>query len=167
MNAFVISIDPGSSGAIAIQDAGLTRILAIHKIPMQAMIKGGSKGSKEVCLPALRAILEPYATPGTVAALEVAIGMGPRSSKAGIRTMGVNYGRLIASLSFLGVPYHEMMPAEWKKALGLSSDKGQSLAMVAQLYPAQTELIGKDDDKAEAVLIAHAARRAGYLHTQT
>lgn len=41
----------------------------------------------------------------------------------------------------------------WKKALGLSFAEGQSLALVAQLHPTQTYQIGKDDDKAEAVLL--------------
>lgn len=164
MNAFVISIDPGSSGAIAIQEPSLGRIVAVHPIPMQPMLKGGGKTSKEVCIPKLRLILEPYAVPGTVAVLEVAIAMGRFASKSGIRTTGVNYGRLIASLIFLGIPYHEMMPAEWKKVMGLSKDKKESLAMLAQLYPSQHAEIGNDDDKAEAVLIAHAARRAGYIH---
>lgn len=63
----------------------------------------------------------------------------------------------------LKIPYHEVRPAIWKKALGLTSKKKDSITACRQLFPL-LELVPtgcriEHDGIAEALLIAEWARR--------
>jgi hypothetical protein len=48
-------------------------------------------------------------------------------------------------------------PAKWKKALGLSADKGASRRRAIELWPERAQWFArvKDDGRAEAALIAY------------
>jgi hypothetical protein len=86
--------------------------------------------------------------------------------KQGI-TSAFNYGNHFGTFEDAGVwleiPYIEVRPAEWKKALGLNSDKVNSNMMCKRMFPyvnlippgCRTEY----DGISEAVLIAEWARR--------
>ena len=50
-------------------------------------------------------------------------------------------------------------PQVWKKAMGVTSDKNDSLAAARIAFPQATLLLKKDHGKAEALLIADYARR--------
>lgn len=63
----------------------------------------------------------------------------------------------------LKIPYHEVRPAIWKKTLGLTSKKKDSITACRQLFPL-LELVPpgcrtEHDGIAEALLIAEWARR--------
>jgi crossover junction endodeoxyribonuclease RuvC len=52
-----------------------------------------------------------------------------------------------------------VIPQVWKKAMGLTRDKNESLAAARIAFPTATLLLKKDHGKAEALLIAEYARR--------
>jgi len=56
-----------------------------------------------------------------------------------------------------GIPVRWVSPAKWKRALGLSADKGASRRRAIELWPAQSAMFArvKDDGRAEAALIAY------------
>lgn len=65
----------------------------------------------------------------------------------------LNYGRLTACFDVWG----EVTPALWKKQMGLSSDKTDSLDKARTLFPDLSSLLNrkKDHNRAEALLIGH------------
>lgn len=152
----IIGIDPGKHGAVAIYDAEKRDLVAIFDLPTRKQGKGGSATGLMVCPLQLRSALTPYITPGTVAAVEVAIIKPPQKLTAA-RTIGLNYGILLATLAMLGVGVREMAPHEWKKRLGLDDDKAASTSLAISLYPTHIESLSKRHDRAEAALIARAA----------
>jgi len=56
-----------------------------------------------------------------------------------------------------GIPVRWVSASKWKRALGLSADKGASRRRATELWPAQSAMFArvKDDGRAEAALIAY------------
>ena len=78
------------------------------------------------------------------------------SAKSAMTTF-FNYGRLTACFESWG----EIDASVWKKQLGLSQDKQESLDMARELFPHLASLLErvKDHGRAEALLIAHWFKR--------
>lgn len=66
------------------------------------------------------------------------------------------YGTLIGALQWRDIPFQEITPAKWKKAMNLSSSKSASREKASQAFPEQAPMFkrAKDDGRAEASLIA-------------
>lgn len=76
---------------------------------------------------------------------------------------GVHFGTFEDAAIHLGIPYVEVRPHIWKKAMGLTSRKRDSIAACRRLFPI-VDLVppgcrAEHDGIAEALLIAEWARR--------
>lgn len=91
---------------------------------------------------------------------------GRKQGIQGIFTFGLRTGAVIATLQIRGIPFDQVLPAVWKKATGVTSDKKTSLAAARQIWPASAHLFTrvKDEARAEAALIARYGRLASYSH---
>jgi hypothetical protein len=157
---YYIGIDPGVHGAVAILDKQLN-IIAVHDLPTRPQGLGGAKNSKRVCTLKFTEILKPYAVAGTAAIVEVAIVKPPMKLVAS-KTIGMNYGFVVAALELLGIAVHERSPSVWKRVLNLSDDKDASISLCTSLYPRDLHQFTRHD-RAEAILIPRAALRNGVL----
>lgn len=158
----LIGIDPGIHGAIAVLDSTGREVIALHDLPTRKQGKGGGRTSMFICALSLTDLLRPHLEGGAVAAIEVAI-VKPPMKLIAARTLGMNYGVVLAVLAGLGIGVQEMMPADWKKRMGLSDDKTASDSLALTLYPSARALLTRHD-RAEAVLIARASTvHAGVL----
>ena len=72
---------------------------------------------------------------------------------------GMAFGAAIAMAERFNCPWHFVTPQMWKKDLGLTSDKDESLAMARDLFPIAPLTRKKDGGRAEALLIAEWLRR--------
>lgn len=72
---------------------------------------------------------------------------------------GVAFGGAIALAQRFKSPWGMVRPQVWKKAMGLSSDKTQSLYMARELWPEAPLSRVKDNGRAEALLISEYWRR--------
>jgi len=152
MSKYFIGIDPGMKGAIAIiKDAALitAKVLPTHTIwghtvidpiALKRIIDESVDGFYQNC----------YALSEKV-----------NSHKQG-RTSAFGFGA--NSLGLINLFYAwginvipPVAPNAWKKEMGLSADKEKSIAMAKTLYPTWCEVIGKNDNIAEAILIATIA----------
>lgn len=85
--------------------------------------------------------------------------------KQGVSTtfkFGKSFGIAIGVVGGLGIPMHRMRPQAWKKEVGLSGrGKDASRFRATELWPSWADAwkLKKQDGKAEAGLIAEAARR--------
>lgn len=158
-----LGIDPGASGAIASIDRESGALLSVFDLPylgkevdasyLSTLLLGLPEGST--------AILEVQQPQGR--AVRTASGQWSTTMSAGsTATMMMAYGALIASLAICQVRVVRVSPSVWKKAMGLSTDKGQSLRMARELWPSADVFTGPrgggKDGRAEAALLAEHGR---------
>lgn len=89
--------------------------------------------------------------------LEVCIEAVHAMPKQGVSStfkFGVSYGCMLALADRLSSPTHLVTPQKWKKDLGLSRDKEDSLRMARLLFPNAPLARKKDNGRAEALLLA-------------
>jgi hypothetical protein len=87
----------------------------------------------------------------------------PKQGIVGAFRYGAHFGMFATVAIMLRVPYHEVHPTIWKKALGLSSNKLDSITACRRLFPT-VELVPdgcrkEHDGIGEALLIAQWARQ--------
>ena len=150
---YILGIDPGFSGAIAVLDPDL-KIDFVMDMPI---IKVGKK--RELDEAKLGSIFKMWHGKDITVGLEKSQTM----PNQGV----VSSGRYMASYGFLrglcvgnGIPYHLIQPQSWKKAMmpDMGREKGASIQKVTQLYPDLSLTRVKDHGIADAVLIARYLR---------
>lgn len=152
--SFIIGVDPGASGAIAIlEDNGqLVQVFDMPSVELQ--VRG--KAKRRVAPEMLASELRLYNVQGTVAVVEQVSAM-PGQGVSSMFAFGQAYGLVLGVLAGLWIPTSTVTPSAWKKALKLNTGKDAARAKAAQLWPAQASEFKrvKDDGRAEAALIAH------------
>lgn len=178
-----IGIDPGTrNGAIAIVDGNM-KILYLAKAPCYSLdIKSKrvkSKLNKETGeyettykqrtwtdFKAMREIFLPYTKKDILYTIEKVHAMtGEKEASSFVfgNSLGVFQG-LYALLN--PIEFYEPTPQEWKKELGLNSDKGLSKDLAEDIFEVNLKDYlkrGKTDDVAEALLLAFYGLRQYYL----
>lgn len=147
MSRYVLGVDPGLSGALALLDPD-GRFMWVQDMPAVAgvvsgvlvadMLSGeGHEGYRQAVIENVHAMPE----------------QGVTSTFKFGRSLGVVEGVITANRW----PVVYVTPARWKKALGLSADKGASRRRAIELWPEHAHLFErvKDDGRAEAALLAH------------
>lgn len=138
-----VGVDPGITGAIALVTPD-GELADVFDMPVVA---------GQVC-PQLLGTLECWDNGqyGTVVieAVHAMPGQGVSSMHKFGRSVGIVEG------VFWRRPVEYVSPAKWKKALGLSKDKGASRRRAIELWPGHADKFAraKDDGRAEAALIA-------------
>lgn len=154
--SFVIGIDPGAGGAVAIlEDTG--KLVMVFDMPAVEIVSGG-KAKRRVSPEMLAAELRLYAQQDAVAYIEQ-VGAMPGQGVSSMFAFGEAFGLAKGVLAGLGVPVQTVPPAKWKRALNLNAGKDAARAKAAQVWPAHAGEFKrvKDDGKAEAALIARWA----------
>lgn len=154
----VIGVDPGFSGGIAFLYDDNT--LQVHDMPT----KQKKNGKREVDAGALADLVYLFRTSRAVAFVEEVGGMTYVDKRGEVRgqgsaasfAFGKATGVVIGVLAANGIPTLPLFPSVWKPALGLSSNKAQSVARAVFLFPANAASFGrlKDDGRAEAAIMA-------------
>lgn len=155
--SFIIGIDPGAAGAIAIlEDTG--KLVHVFEMPAVEVIVGG-KAKRRVSPEMLAAELELYAYQGAKAIIEQVNAM-PGQGVTSMFAFGESFGLAKGVLAGLKIPTSTVTPGKWKKALQLNAGKDGSRAKAAQIWPEHAGEFKrvKDDGKAEACLIAYWGR---------
>lgn len=152
--SFIIGVDPGASGAVAIlEDTG--QLVQVFDMPA-VEIQVGGKAKRRVAPEMLASELRLYNVHGTVAVVEQ-VSARPGQGVSSMFAFGQAYGLVLGVLAGLWIPTKTVTPSAWKKALKLNTGKDAARAKAAQLWP---QMAGefkrvKDDGRAEAALIAN------------
>lgn len=142
-----IGIDPGLYGAVGVLTENGPAVF-----DMPTILKGASGTVKfEIDAGALHRIISPYT--GARAALE-RVSSRPENAGASVFSLGDSYGVARAILASTNCATTYVTPQAWKKHFKLTSDKEESRAMAARLYPTVDLHLKKYADRAEALLIA-------------
>jgi crossover junction endodeoxyribonuclease RuvC len=152
--SFIIGIDPGAGGAVAILERNGT-LVQVFEMPAVEVVVGG-KAKRRVSPEMLAAELRMYNVPGTVAIIEQ-VGAMPGQGVSSMFAFGEAFGLAKGVLAGMSIPFQSVTPGKWKKALNLNAGKDGARAKAAALWP---DMAGefrrvKDDGKAEAALIGH------------
>ena len=147
----VLGIDPGLTGALGvIADCG--EFLGVHDLPVirdhnLAWIDGDL----------LRSMILGYH--GTKRVVIERVSAMPKQGVSSSFQFGVGFGSILGVVQSLGIPIELVRPAQWKRALGLSSDKHASLHKARLQFPAAELTLAKHDGRAEALLVAYWSLR--------
>lgn len=141
---FYIGIDPGLGGGIA--------VLTGHGCVVEATRMPVTEAD-------VLALLKPYEHAGR-AVLELVHAM-PKQGVVSSFTFGKGYGGLRMALAACSIPFDEVTPQRWQKAMGCRTkgDKNVSKRRAQELFPAQkvTHAI------ADSLLIAEYGRRQQFV----
>lgn len=151
----VVGIDPGKGGAIAALDSyGV--LLTVDDMPVTGKVVNGALVNELLGNHATTARYNLLGDTEPVVVIEDVHSMpkqGVASSFSFGRSLGVVEGVALGR----GCSVRYVSPARWKRALGLTADKGASRRRATELWPTKAALFArvKDDGRAEAALIAH------------
>ena len=143
MRNMIIGIDPGNTGAVSLL---LNDNLTIFDIPLKKQM---NKTHVLLDLKIIRFCI-----------IEEVHSM-PRDGVTSAFTFGLHYGKLLGVLDSLDIPTLRVPPNNWKVALGLSTNKKDSLDLAKITFPEYKELFlrKRDDGRAESALIAYYAQK--------
>lgn len=150
---FVIGIDPGLTGAIAILSRVCPPPPEVHDMPVIAYGKTGFV-KRAVDLPALAALLAPYSVIATARAFMERVSAFPGQGVGSMFSLGMSYWGVAGVLAGLKIPLQLVGPQEWKRHYGIEKDKEKSRALARRHYPTLDLWRKKDHNRAEALLIA-------------
>ena len=153
---YLIGIDPGVSGAIAIFTSEGT-LLHVFDAPTVQM-KVGKAVKRRISPELLVSLLQPYAD---ASAWVEQVSARPGQGVSSMFAFGESYGLVKGVLAGLQIQTNTVTPNAWKKAMQLNAGKDASRAKAAQMWPQLCESFArvKDDGRAEAALIAEYGRR--------
>lgn len=124
---WVVGIDPGKSGGVAIGDAE-TRRVSVFKMPLL--------GDEIDSLSIFRRI-QKLGSPKKVRVVVEKVSSMPHQGVTSTFTFGKGCGKILATLEILEVSYRLVLPPAWKKIVlaGTAKDKNAAIEYVARTYP--------------------------------
>ena len=154
--SYVIGIDPGISGAIAIFEDG--KLDAVIDMPTLEVDSGKTK-KRHISAIGLVRILETWTlvSDGQAHIVIEKVGAMPGQGVTSMFNFGRSAGIIEGVVAALQRPYTYVIPAAWTKAVGRAAGKDASRMRAMELFPAKADLFkrAKDDGRADAALIAY------------
>jgi len=154
---YLIGIDPGLAGAIAVLDAHGTLEALADTPTLTLKVQRGTRQVYDV--PGMAALLRPYGGQQCHVYIEESQPM-PGQGTRSMFTIGFGYGLWIGLLTTLALPYTPIRPGIWKRTLGLGKDKEAARVRAMQLYPGADLRRKRDHGRAEALLLVSYGLRA-------
>ena len=174
--SIIIGVDTGLHGYIAAVDAGNNKILETNSMPIaltttppvkrrDGFYKNGNKKWKTIKPANTKRYLDIQGLFELISKLDKEYDVSSciiedqfhntrgRMGQKGLKTIYANFGATKAScICSLGSSrVHLIQPKKWKKELGLTKNKQDSIDLVEEIFG----IVCLTDDEAEAILIAH------------
>lgn len=152
MSKYVIGIDPGVRGAMAVVDLKTKQLVEVQDMPW---VNDPVLGRKRPSAPELEQFFSQYAHTCDRVVIEHVHSM-PRMRVQSIFSFGFNVGYLHAMLDAFFFTKVMVDPAVWKLSYGLSNEKRHSIQAANKYFPGTVFFTKeKHDGRAEAALLAH------------
>lgn len=151
---FIIGVDPGASGAVAILNADTKELIQVFDMPSVELSVSG-KAKRRVSPELLAAELRMYAEDVRCAFVEQVSAM-PGQGVSSMFAFGQAFGIVLGVMAGLGIPVVTVPPVRWKRDTGLNSGKDASRQKACSAFPLHAKEFARvrDDGRAESVLIA-------------
>jgi crossover junction endodeoxyribonuclease RuvC len=152
---YVIGIDPGISGAIAIFEDG--KLDTIHDMPTLKIASGKTMKSHISAIGLVRILETSALVHGSAHIVIEKVGAMPGQGVTSMFNFGRSAGIIEGVVAALQRPYTYVTPQTWTKAVGRAAGKDASRMRAMELFPTRAELFkrAKDDGRADAALIAY------------
>lgn len=144
-----LGIDPGFSGAWGLID---------HNGKYQScgdMLNNGKHILSRYVHAEISQAIDRQDIQGVIESVHSMPGQGVSSSFK----FGMAFGMAIAIMERINCPWSLVTPQKWKKEMGLTSDKNESLEMARKLWPNAPLARKMDNGRAEALLMAEWLRQ--------
>jgi len=144
---FIVGVDPGKTGAIALLDMHNGELVAVEDMPAIG---------KHVNAAVVGDMLNDWQRLGKIVAIVEDVTSSPQMGVVSAFSFGRSKGIIEGCLGTLSVPVTLVTPAKWKRDIGLRADKDAARQLATNTWPtwADTFRRKKDDGRAEAALIA-------------
>jgi len=151
--SYVIGIDPGISGAIAIFEDG--KLDCVVDMPTLKIASGKTMKS-HISAIALVDILDGW-SPNEAHVVIETVGAMPGQGVSSMFNFGRSAGIIEGVVAAMHFPSTYVTPQQWTKAVGRAAGKDASRMRAMELFPTRAELFkrAKDDGRADAALIAY------------
>jgi crossover junction endodeoxyribonuclease RuvC len=148
---YVIGIDPGISGAIAVFEGG--KLVNVIDMPTLEVDSGKTK-KRHISAVSLCNYLTVFSNAHVV--IEK-VGAMPGQGVSSMFNFGRSAGIIEGVVAAMHFPSTYVTPATWTKALGRAAGKDASRMRAMELFPSKADLFkrAKDDGRADAALIAY------------
>ena len=149
--SYVIGIDPGISGAIAVFEDG--KLVNVIDMPTLEVDSGKTK-KRHISAVSLCNYLTVFSNAHVV--IEK-VGAMPGQGVTSMFNFGRSAGIIEGVVAALCNPHTYVTPATWTKAVGRAAGKDASRMRAMELFPSKADLFkrAKDDGRADAALIAY------------
>ncbi len=140
---FLLGIDPGRRGAIALLDADKSAAMyRVETWPMPDTTKELHDLIAGLPIIKMCALEKPF--------------YPPQNGVRNIATMAENYGILKGALIWRDIPFQEVRPVDWKQSLNVPTDKSAARQRASTFFPDDADQwkLAKEDGRAEAALLA-------------
>ena len=139
----IMGVDPGAGGSFAFYFPLRPNLIGIYDTPSI---------SKRINVDELAKIIRNFEP--DIAFIED-VHAFPKQGVVSVWNFAEAHGAFLGVVGTLGIETTLVSPKSWKKAMGLSSDKNESLKMAREFWPDSTMFKRKcDHNRAEAALIA-------------
>lgn len=163
---FVIGIDPGITGALALVKVGENddiALLSVKDMPTASQ-KVGSSTKSHIIPAALADILLDWTTHPFECPTDVFIESVHAMPGQGVTSMfrfGHSLGLIEGVVGALGLQVHKVQPKEWQALVRVQKDPDAGRLRASQIFPAETRQFARkmDHNRADAALIAYAGAR--------
>lgn len=159
---YIIGIDPGFSGAVAVLDTTDTRLVTVEDIPIYSKASKARKSGTMtyVDVHKLAMIVDRYAKQTSIAVIEE-VGAMPKQGLSSTFRFGYTAGQCHGVCAANYIPTFPVRPGVWKPALGVSGDKTRSINLAREKLKSSKQYIRfkKHHDRAEAALMAYYGMR--------
>jgi hypothetical protein len=161
---YIIGIDPGTSGAIAVI-APSSGLIEIHDCPTRSVRGSNGKPKDILDFSGVASLLRSYRGNAIAVIEKVSAGLfrvdgdkqgeGKRTAIGAVSasTFMQNFGAWQQACACNDIPTRLVTPSVWKRTVGLSKDKARSIRVAAELFPRAD--ISDSHDRAEALMLAY------------
>lgn len=169
----IIGIDPGIKGAIGVLSLDTHELVDLIDMPTkQVLLKSGKKRTAVDALQ-LAAFIKKYVSETNLCKVVIEqVGTRPGEGAVGAFSFGTSFGVLVGVFGGFGIEPTMIMPATWKKAMGLTGlSKEETTAIAHETYPMATLYSTRKnkqggynalDGRGDAILIAmYAIKQLG------
>lgn len=159
--SFIIGVDPGNSGAIAVM-TNKGRLVNIIDMPT-VEVKIGKSIKRRVSPEILAHELNRFRGREVQGWVELVTAM-PGQGVSSMFAFGESFGIVKGVMAACGIGIFTVSASKWKKSMDLNAAKDGSRVKAMQLWPECSKMFvrAKDDGRAEACLIAEYGRRSTF-----
>ncbi len=153
---YIIGIDPGFSGAVAVYNPTDKTIVAVEDMPLAHESSFIGQAKHKIDVQALASLILRYGSQSSLAVVE-RVSAAPGQGVSSMFRFGEGFGMIQGIIACHGLRLLMPPPSVWKASMNLSSDKKQSLILVRTKFPDDAERYFarvKDNGRAEALILA-------------